>query len=168
MITLFNNNFNIINQDIYDSIINNTNLFNLQCPSCHHFSCLIKHGTYIRSIRLANSTISLKILRVFCKECGHTHAILLDDIVPYSQITLEDQVEIIENDDDVDFLNNNTNFSASDLKYIKKQYQLHWMQRLLAYSIQLDFSVSKLCFKYYNRQFMQIKRTVNSLQALPT
>ncbi|WP_434084494.1 DUF6431 domain-containing protein [Lacrimispora xylanisolvens] len=53
------------------------------------------HGYYHRSIKSEESVIRLHICRVKCSYCGTTHALLLSSIVPYSQISLSDQVSII-------------------------------------------------------------------------
>lgn len=135
MITLFYENDNIFTQDTYDKIIDQLDFLTLECPSCKHSGCLIKHAKYPRTFRMANSIITVHILRVLCKECGHTHAILLCDFVPYSQILLDDQVDILTSNNDEEFLSDNPNFDLSDIRYIRKQYNLYWKQRLLSRSI---------------------------------
>lgn len=164
MITLYYENDNIFNQDTYDKIINQVDFLTLKCPECSHSGCLIKHARYSRSFRLSNSVITINIVRVLCKECGKTHAVLLYDFVPYSQILLNDQIEIIKSDNDEKYLSDNPNFDMSDLKHIRKQFNLYWKQRLLSHSIPLDQSLLITCFKFFSRQFMQIKTTINSLQ----
>ena len=119
----------------YDKIIDQLDFLTLECPSCKHSGCLIKHAKYPRTFRMANSIITVHILRVLCKECGHTHAILLCDFVPYSQILLDDQVDILTSNNDEEFLSDNPNFDLSDIRYIRKQYNLYWKQRLLSRSI---------------------------------
>ena len=94
MITLFYENDKLFNQDTYDNIISQIDLSTLECPTCHHSGCLIKHARYNRTFRVSHSIITVKITRVLCKECGHTHAILLCDFVPYSQILIDDQLDI--------------------------------------------------------------------------
>ena len=63
-----------------------------ECPSCHSKGNLIPHGFYRRNIidftdgKTTYRKISVK--RFKCKSCGHTHALLPDIIVPYSQYSL--------------------------------------------------------------------------------
>lgn len=149
MITLYYENDNIFNQDTYDKIINQVDFLTLECPSRNHSCCLIKHARYSRSFRLPNSVITINIVRVLCKECGKTHAVLLCDFVPYSQILLNNQIEIIKSDNDEKYLSDNRNFDMSDLKYISKQFNLYWKQRLLSHSITLNQSLLITCFKFF-------------------
>ena len=95
MITLIYENDNPVTQDTYDNIMSQIDLLTLECPSCHHTGSLIKHAKYNRTFRVSDSIITIKIVRVLCKECGHTHAILLCDFVPYSQILTDDQLDIM-------------------------------------------------------------------------
>lgn len=164
MITLYYENDNIFTQDSYDKIIDQLDFLTLECPSCKHSGCLIKHAKYPRTFRMSNSNITVNIVRVLCKECGHTHAILLCDFVPYSQILLSDQLDILQSDNDEEFLSENPNFDLSDIRYIKKQFNLYWKQRLISHSISLECSLFISCFQFFSRQFMQIKTTINSLQ----
>ena len=59
------------------------------CPICHSKGNCKIHGTYSRSIidiihgKPAYQEIS--VTRILCESCGHTHAILPDTIIPYSQ-----------------------------------------------------------------------------------
>ena len=57
----------------------------------------------------------------------------------------------------------NPNIDESNISYIKKQYSMHWKQRLLSENIQLDSSLVFQCFFHFKRQFMQIKCTPNIL-----
>lgn len=164
MITLFYENDKLFNQDTYDNIISQIDLFTLECPTCHHSGCLIKHARYNRTFRASHSIITVKITRVLCKECGHTHAILLCDFVPYSQILIDDQLDILTNDNDQEILSSSPGLDLSDIRYVRKQFTLYWKQRLLSQSISLDDSISYACFKYFRQQFMQIKTTINSCQ----
>lgn len=49
----------------------------------------------------------------------------------------------------------NPNIDESNISYIKKQYTMHWKQRLLSENIQLDSSLVFQCFFHFKRQFMQ-------------
>ena len=163
MITLFYENDNTFRQDTYDKIINQVDFMTIKCPTCSHSGCLIKHARYKRTFRLPDSAVTISILRVLCKECGHTHAVLLCEFVPYSQILLEDHINIIINDDDNSFIADNPNFDISDIRYVKKQFVLFWKQRLLSRSLQFDDALVPGCFECFGRQFMQIKCTINML-----
>lgn len=59
-----------------------------ECPICHSKGNCYVHGYYSRNLidfvhgRTRYSTV--KVLRVICTSCGHTHAVLPDLIIPYS------------------------------------------------------------------------------------
>ena len=94
MITVLVNENNPISQDFYDSVINSLQIHRIFC-SCGHAGCLHIHGYYTRRVKTPAGTVILRILRLKCAECGHTHAVLLSSLVPYSQIALKDQRQIV-------------------------------------------------------------------------
>lgn len=73
----------------YESLIN---LPYMQCPACSSAE-LIKWGSYERNLNYIDNNVVIykviKIRRVRCKNCGHTHAILPSCIVPYKISNLE-------------------------------------------------------------------------------
>lgn len=173
MITVETENYNHISQDFYNNTIHSLDLALIPC-TCGHSGCLIRHGVYKRRIQLADTVITLSVIRVYCKECGHTHALLLSSMVPYSQIPLRLHVStIIAAEHQTDFaslLDGQVCVDENNLKSILRNYQLHWRERLWAASIRLT-DLSRLisgCFSYFSRQFMQIKTTRNKLFVPPT
>ena len=94
-ITVKTENYNRISQDFYNKAIDSLDLNLISCV-CGHSGCLIRHGSYKRSIQLADRILSLSVVRVYCKICGHTHALLLSSMVPYSQIPLALHVRLIQ------------------------------------------------------------------------
>ncbi|HOH58867.1 MAG TPA: DUF6431 domain-containing protein, partial [Bacilli bacterium] len=96
------------------------------------------HGYYKRSIKIPLGKIALSILRVKCKSCGKTHAILHPSIIPYSQIPLCDTIEIIDayenNKSFTNILNNNPDITESDVRYTIKRYLKCWKDRILSIS----------------------------------
>lgn len=56
----------------------------IECPNCHSDK-LISYGTYKRNIGIGMTFKEIKIKRVYCKNCKHTHAIIPDFIKPYYQ-----------------------------------------------------------------------------------
>jgi len=87
------------------------------------------HGYYIRYLK----KISLSILRIKCKSCNKTHALLHPSIVPYSQIALSDTIDIIINYDEgsnnMNVINNNPEITESDVIYTINKYLKHWQKR---------------------------------------
>ncbi|MCM1197229.1 MAG: DUF6431 domain-containing protein [Roseburia sp.] len=72
----------------------------LECPYCKS-SNLIRWGKYIRNCYYIddNNVIFdiLKIQRVKCKDCNHTHALLPSFIIPYKQFLLDVILTCINN-----------------------------------------------------------------------
>ena len=66
MITVKTENYNLISQDFYNKTIDSLDLNLISCV-CGHSGCLIRHGSYKRSIQLADRILSLSVVRVYCK-----------------------------------------------------------------------------------------------------
>lgn len=80
MITIEADFCNPISQDFYVKIIHSLSLNQITC-TCGHTGSLIWYGAYSRRVRMADQVILLRVARVFCSSCGHTHALLLSSIV---------------------------------------------------------------------------------------
>jgi hypothetical protein len=83
-----------LNQKTYENIINTLQFHQLQC-TCGHSGYLTIHGYYTRSLKKDDSEISLSICHVKCSHCGRIHALLPSLLVPYSQVSLQNQISII-------------------------------------------------------------------------
>ncbi len=63
-----------------------------RCPYCQAKEACVPHGYYERNIIdfIKGKTFYSKVcvLRVCCKACGHTHAVLPDVVVPYATYSL--------------------------------------------------------------------------------
>lgn len=166
MITISSNKCNTFNQKNYDELIENLPFHKLTC-SCGRKGCLIKHGYYKRSIKVNGALITIKMLRVICKSCNKTHAVIPESIVPYSRISLKDQLEIINyhinNLSFESLMTRNYLIDENNIRYIINNFIKHWRERLKSFDIHLDENLVDLCFKFFDRQFMQIKCTSNIL-----
>ena len=173
MITVSVDFCNPISQKIYDDVINSLQFHRLACP-CGHSGCLTIHGYYDRTVKSGNCDLRLHVCRVICWECGHTHALLLSSIVPYSQISLSDQIDIIEHaQSDGDFsavMDSTPSIDESCVRSVIRRFRRHWEQRLLSENILLSLSMDfiRRCFSAFRRQFMQIKSTPNIFFLTPT
>lgn len=173
MITIPTDNCNPISQNFYDNILHSLQRHQLTC-SCGHSGCLSNHGYYNRDVKSEDTSITLRICRVICSLCKITHALLLSAIVPYSQISFQEQVNIIEchnrSEGFTSIMEAHPSIDESNIRYVIKQYLYHWFERLLAASLSLCPSTAFVdrCFSNFNRQFMQIKRTPNILFLKPT
>ncbi|MDR3063662.1 MAG: DUF6431 domain-containing protein [Methanobrevibacter sp.] len=170
MITINSKKINTLNQNSYNKFITALNINQLFCP-CGHCGTLSKHAYYTRSIKVSGGIkLTISILRVKCSHCGKTHAVFPLLIVPYSQISITDHISIISNNlnktSQKNIMYDNPLIDENSIKYILHNYYKYWSQRLKTYSISIKSNICsliKLCFKHYNRQFMQIKCTKNIL-----
>lgn len=168
MITVICENFNTLDikvknmQDLYDDLfLPQINFSELKC-SCGNTHCLTKHAYYKRTLKTALGSWRIKILRVKCSVCKRTHAVLVDLIVPYSQVLLKQHIEIITTP--LHLLENlmiQYNIDESQVHYIKNQYHKHWLHRIHEYKIIMNDTIVATCFQFFKKQFMQIKNTVN-------
>ena len=83
MILDFSVNFN----DYNEKILNFYGVWNFKCPCCNAFRSFSRHALYSRNICILkdNQIIEkrLNILRLKCKSCETTHAVLPADVIPY-------------------------------------------------------------------------------------
>lgn len=173
MITVFIGNCNHISQSFYDSVINKLQLHRLRC-SCGHHGCLTVHGYYKRTVKLPEGDQRLRICRVKCSACGATHALLLSSIVPYSRIRLCDQHMICtgyeSRDDPKKVCDINPSIDENNVKSVVRKYKRFWREKLRSLRITLSPLTGLIysCFSDYSAQFMQIRKTFNSLYLTPT
>lgn len=168
MITLFVKENNPLTPNFYNNLINSLQFHQLTCP-CGHSGCLSIHGYYSRSLKTPAGKLSFRICRVICSCCHHTHALLPSSVVPYSQVSMEEHVEIISCHESRErwdtLMDHNPYIDESNCHYIIRSFLKHWKQRLLSEKIPL-FDTALLirgCFSAFTRQFMQIHCTPNIL-----
>ena len=168
MITLFVEENNPLTPTFYNSFVSNLQFHQLRCP-CGHAGGLSVHGYYQRYIKSPAGKTPFRICRVICEVCGKTHALLLSSMVPYSQLSFSDHLQIVAAYEaeapTATLLNDNDRMDESTIRHVIRRYLRSWKQRLLSHSIPIG-SVSALvsqCFLHFSRQFMQIKRTLNYL-----
>lgn len=155
-----------LTQSIYDDYV-----YSLQLEECTCF-CGAKgrfqwHGTYSRYIKTPLGRYRVRIQRVKCKSCHHTHALMPESIIPYSHIVYADTVDLIcayEKGESYQLiLNQNPELTEANLYRTIRNYRRHWRERLLS----LFESITRLIFdrddflstlsKCFQRCFMQIK-----------
>lgn len=98
-------------QDIYFSKVDNLNFNRIGCPCCKSTGNFRVKGYYRRYIYFKGEAIKIKILRMKCESCGHTHAILFEDFIPYFQMTSFECLRL--------FLNNFISIDYDD-NYLKR------------------------------------------------
>ena len=168
MITLFVEEYNPLTPNFYNDLVSNLQFHQLTCP-CGHSGGVSVHGYYNRSIKLPSGKAIFRICRVICEHCGHTHAILLSSMVPYSQVSTSDHIDIIDNysnhNSQDSVMNSNPCIDESCYRYIIRCYLRYWNEKLRSERLSLSpiCLLIRSCFAYFSRQFMQIKNTPNIL-----
>ena len=166
MITVLIDDCNDFSQPSYDSALGCLQLHRVEC-SCGRKGCLIRHGHYRRRVKYFSRLLNITIQRVLCTECGITHALIPSPLVPYSQVTLDDQLEILrrhESRDSVEaVMEQNLLIDENSIKYIIRQFRRHWKQRILSLGLCLTDTLTVPCLQAFSRQFMQVHRTLNIL-----
>lgn len=154
----------IVTQKIYDAYIDSIDFSLCQC-SCGAIGRFTIHGYYVRSLRYPFLKIQLTILRVKCKSCGRTHAVLHPVIVPYSQIPLDHMLSVIKHYEEPNQFHSNIQLSGGERYHIIKKYKQYWRERLLSVAppgsiIDLIHSDSfqKKIANRFQLAFMQIHR----------
>jgi hypothetical protein len=159
--------FKGITPEIYGKVTANLPLYRLRC-SCGHAGCLVRHGYYSRRLKTRQGTIVLRILRVRCKECGRTHAILPEIVVPYSQIPADLQQWMLlyplGSPELESLMQKNSDISESNVLAVRSRYRRNWKERLLSMGMAIRDGIADLIrrsFSVFHRQFMQIRRGIN-------
>ena len=85
--------------DLYNTFFAGFRIETEACPCCKATGNCVVHGYYMRNlVDYCNNRISVKLIRVLrlvCKTCGHTHAVLPDIIVPYAQYTIRFMCRVV-------------------------------------------------------------------------
>lgn len=141
-----------LTQEKYDTIIRNIDIHSLECTCGRHD--MVVHSYYSRNIKTKSGVIKLDILRVKCKECGKTHAVLLSLIVPYQSVELEIQIQIIK-DEDVEVLMVNNEAIDEQLVYrIKKRFKSKFEKWMSLNKLSFLDDLVKLAFRDFKSNFM--------------
>ncbi|GLG06374.1 DUF6431 domain-containing protein [Sellimonas catena] len=105
MIRIFNlfcklKEIKISDQEWFDQAVRSLNLSDHSCPYCNSKGHLILHDVYPRyMVTLKNNgpvTVILRVPRVKCISCGHTHALLPEMLIPYSSYSLRFVLTVLE------------------------------------------------------------------------
>ena len=167
MITGIFTGFKRISEEIYRKVTENLPLHQLRC-CCGHAGCLVRHGYYTRKLKTREQTLLLCILRVRCKECGRTHAILPETVVPYSQIPADLQQHMLlyplGSPEMEELMEENSDISESNVLAVRSRYRKHWKERLASMGRTIQDKIQDLiqrAFQVFHHQFMQIHRGIN-------
>ena len=159
----------------YNNSISELQIHQISCPCCHHHN-LCWHGCYKRKV-FTNSNggdkVTLKVSRLKCQFCKATHALLPQNLVPYQQIPLAIQVDVIAQSathSTEEILSSNICLDECNVKSIIARFRLHWVERLRCESLDLSPipMLIQSCISIYRKQFMQIRGIPLSTFLIPT
>lgn len=152
MVSYKTNNFNLKLED-YEKLIINLEVKTIKCPDCG--SCdMERHGYYKRYIIISGVKYPIRILRIRCKECGKTHAVLPSFVVPYLHYPIEELYTMIikvDNDEKLDLYDH-------EVRQIKKVYRF-WIERIKSILKWITDELEELidlCRIKYTMCYMQI------------
>lgn len=170
MIAVLVGNCNSFSQVLYNNMIDKLEIHKIEC-TCGRKSCLIRYGYYKRKLKCNDEILTLEIVRLKCSECGRTHAVLPSIVVPYSQIMLQTQLNIIvayETRSSADCCT--LTIDENNIKNVIRNYLNFWREKILSLKITLSdvHKLILLCHAHFRMLFMQIKKTPVNLFMLPT
>lgn len=74
-----------------------------QIHKTFHFPChsngLIIHAYYDRHVDIFDRNHTIRILRLKCPSCNSTHAVLIEDTIPYSIVSFDIIIDVLKNKD---------------------------------------------------------------------
>lgn len=148
-----------VSQESYDQTLERLNRQTIQCSECKQIGLNI-NGYYYHSFKQSCYPYKIKILvtQLICPCCGKTHAILLCTMVPWSQISLQDTIRIVEtknSEETRQLLNDHDGLNEEDIKRTKRIFRKQWKERLAGYRIEIDKDLTMNCICCHKRQFMQ-------------
>lgn len=156
-----------ITQSYYNNLIHSIDTLELTCPCCKKKGMDI-HGYYNRKIKNQNcmEKLDLRIRRVICRneQCGSTSALLPSSIVPYSQISMVETIDIINaqslQDKEV-IMQRNPLIDYNDILLTTRNFKKKWRRRLAEIEEAMgDESFFVKCISFFSVHFMQIPDTV--------
>lgn len=132
---------------------------NLECPHCNS-SKLIKWGTYKRNIYyVENEKIEheiITVLRVKCKTCNRTHALLIEYIIPYKQHLLDVILHALEDTEVI----KQYKFSEDTINRWRKQFNkfLSYLRTMLSKVNEIIAYIINHIFEVYEDFYMMNKK----------
>lgn len=150
---------NQLTQEVYNELTDFIILSSIKCP-CGHVG-LHGHGTYDRRVKLIAIILCLIIRRVRCPDCGKTHALIPDCLIPWSQVPLDTTILLVKARNTAEInqiLDEQENLTIEDAHNICVRFRKYWKERVTAYNLEYNSDLTDNCISLFKRQFMQIRR----------
>ena len=136
-----------ISQKLYDEIIESVDIHLLECTCKRHN--MVVHGYYSRKIKTNNGNIELVVLRVRCKDCGRTHAVLISFIVPYQSIEMSVLIDIIDDGDIEKIMSANPSIDEISVYRVKKRFKSRYKSWMKSLNLTFEDDLVFLSFEYF-------------------
>ena len=143
----------------------------IECPYCKSDK-LIRYGVYERNIGFFDEYEIIRIKRVKCKYCNHTHALIPSFIIPYYQnessfILVGISLKNIEEEKIVD-ISNKLNISRQLLYFWLKRFNNHLTRLKTTFSNNLKIIMIYLFDGIKSRKKYSKINEINFLEKVPT
>ena len=173
------NKINFLNREscndyLHKLIQNYEETDNFEYIICSHCGSdkLIKYGVYERNIGIYGVYETIKIKRVMCKECGHTHAIIPSFILPFFQNALVfvlmaiEQIEVEERC--VVNVSNEINITRQLLYFWITRFNSHLTRLKVTFSYEIKKIMKSLYSARKNWKEYEKINGINFLEKVPT
>ena len=145
----------------YECDMKNLNSFEVQC-NCGCRGSIIKYGTYSRGIIIDDKVVTINIQRVYCKECGETHALMPVFIIPFDRRPLKYVLELID-------IVKNEKVNSADYELVKYQKLFkQWEKNLKIINKSFNDDIFDLIvFSAYKFKIMFLQRALKRFKRKP-
>ena len=150
-----------LNQKSYDDYINLIDIYSLSCTCGSHDNVI--HGYYKRKVRTDKGNIKLRIIRIRCKCCGKTHAILLSLIIPYKSVCLSTSIRIIKKDNIDSLMINNNQIDEQVVSRIRKIFNERYKKWMSLSKLTFNDDLVLNSFIDFKSNFLQVRKGPYSL-----
>lgn len=158
MIILETNEVYQLNQDTYSRMTQQFISQERECSQCHNDVQFMSHTYQERRIIIKNEEQHINFIQVKCPKCHSTHIILLDTMLPYSYISLEDATDIISkylhHEKVSKILNDYLYYDENIIRRLIKRYEQTWKNIITDMDME---TIKQECLINRHQQFLQKK-----------
>jgi len=162
-------------QERYDEFVVSISLSQISCPyeECGHVG-FYRHGSYLRKPvsslvegsegkHIETSDDMIRLIRVRCPECNHTHTIMPEFIIPYLHLSVDVMIMIVDEEKMKGREKLKALMDQLDLVDLQAIYRVKAFYRKFCRSVMKDHELpglsdpelSEKCIRAVKRQFMQ-------------
>ena len=150
-----------LNQQLYDDYINLIDVHSLTCTCGNHDNVI--HGYYKRKVRTDKSNIEIRVVRVKCKCCGKTHAVLISLIIPYKSVCLNTSIRIIKKDNIDSLMIDNVGIDEQLIYRIRKVFNERYKRWMSLSRLTFDDDLVLKSFIDFKSNFLQVRKSPYNL-----